>query len=60
MDVEPCKCGKMPRFWRFGDVYMCGCVNPNCHGVYPARSLKSKEDAIRRWNEKMKGESNNA
>lgn len=23
--VELCKCGKPPRFWRFGDVYICGC-----------------------------------
>ena len=56
--VELCKCGKPPRFWRFGDVYIWGCVNPNCKTIYPARSLKSKADAIRRWNEKMRGENN--
>lgn len=56
--VELCKCGKPPRFWRFGDVYICGCVNPNCKTIYPARSLKSKADAIGRWNEKMRGENN--
>lgn len=55
MEIIPCKCGKLPRFWRFGDVYICGCINSNCH-EYPARSLRSKEDAIRRWNKKMKGE----
>lgn len=58
MEIIPCKCGKLPRFWRFGDVYICGCINSNCH-EYPARSLRSKEDAIRRWNKKMKGELNN-
>lgn len=55
-EIDPCRCGKSPRFWRFGDVYLCGCINPNCTDVYPVRSLKSKEDAIEQWNEKMKGE----
>lgn len=56
MNITPCKCGKIPNCWHFGDVYVCGCINPKCHGIYPVRSLKSKQDAVSRWNEKMKGE----
>lgn len=58
MTAVPCKCGKMPRVWKLGDVYLCGCLNPGCN-VPPNRSMRSKEHAIEKWNEKMKGENNN-
>lgn len=48
MIVEPCKCGKQPHYWKFGDVYLCGCINSKCRDVFPEKSLKSKEDAIRK------------
>lgn len=59
MEVQPCKCGEMPYFWRLGDIYVCGCINPNCDVANRAKSLKSKEDAIKRWNENMTRGSNN-
>ena len=54
MIVEPCKCGKQPHYWKFGDVYLCGCINSKCRDVFPEKSLKSKEDAIRKQNEKRR------